>query len=78
MKDTGNFKIFDDPEVGIVLKCYDSEIADQFDDFLIDNLDLEVHFKFSDRSVSFFFGKEFSVLDVSAIYTKFEEKFLIK
>ena len=73
MSDAEKFTVFDDAEFGIVLQCGDIEIADHFDDFLIDNLDQEIYFKFDAGRVSFFFGKELSVLDVKALFMKFEK-----
>lgn len=67
------FKIIEDSEIGVVLNCFDAEISDQFDDFLIENLDQDVHFKFQDGCTQFLFGKAFSASDVLDLCYKFEK-----
>lgn len=73
MTDAANFKVIEDVETGIVLRCYDTERADQFDDFLVENLDQEIYFKFDNECVSFFFGKLMSISEVTDLYKKFEK-----
>jgi hypothetical protein len=74
MSDFERARVFDHGETGLVLQCYDTEIADQFDDFLIDNLDQEIPIRFEEGHVSFFFGREFSVTEITALFGKFEKE----
>ena len=73
MSKVGIIKVLDDLHSGTILWCYDIEIADRFDDFLLTNLDKEIYFKFDDDCVAFYFGKEFSVSEVSELYMKFQK-----
>jgi hypothetical protein len=73
MSNVVNFQVIGDAETGIVLQCNDVERADQFDDFLAENLDQEIFFKFCDTYVLFYFGKQISVFDITALYKKFEQ-----
>ena len=73
MTDSVEIRIFDTEDAGTVLQCYDAEVADQFDDFLIENLDEEVHFKFNEDSVLFFFGNNNSIPTVQALYNQFQQ-----
>ncbi len=58
-------------EHGIILRCNNQELADQFDDFLVTSLDEEISIKFEDKSTLFFFGKKHSAADVENLYAKF-------
>ena len=71
MSNVEKFKVISDEKFGVILQCSDVELADQFDDFLIENFDHEVSFKFEEGCVSFFFGKELSVPYITDLYKKF-------
>jgi hypothetical protein len=66
------FIISEDSKFGIVLQCHDIEMSDHFHDFLTDNFDGKISFKFDVDHVSFFFGKEVSISDIWSLCKKFE------
>lgn len=73
-----HIKIFETEEFGIVLEFHDAEIADQFDDFLVNNSYENIPFKFEEGSVLYYFGKDISIASVEALYNQFQKENNIK
>ena len=70
IKDT-IIEILDTPEYGIILKCLDLELADEFDDYLSENCFVLFNLKFDPKDVSFIFGQASSELKVRELFEKF-------
>ncbi len=68
------FKVFEDRKYGILLSIDDTEIADEFDDFLNESCYVFVNVKFLDDRVDFYFGQAACIEKINNII----EKFLLK
>ena len=64
-------EIDDTPEYGVILKCSDRELADEFDDYLAESCFVFVNFKFDPEGVSFIFGQASSEPKVRKLFEKF-------
>lgn len=64
-------QIEESAEHGVVWKCRDSELADQFDDFLTEQCFVLFTIKFDGDEVSFFFGQASSVDRVRSLFEEF-------
>jgi hypothetical protein len=73
MSGTDNVRIFHDDESGIVFECYDTEMSDQFDDFLVQNVDQEIYLRFEGGRILFIFGRSSSIEEVCDLYRRFAE-----
>jgi hypothetical protein len=76
MTQSVKYEITETSDQGMILQCYDSEVADQFDDFLIEILDEEVHLAFSENKVTFYFGTKFSISEIDSLFETFRNKIL--
>ena len=78
MKINNNVEIIEVPEYGTVLKYSDSELADQFEDFLTECCFVFFNVKLEIDVVSFFFGQASNPINVLDLYNRFiqySEKF---
>jgi hypothetical protein len=62
-------------DYGVVIKCFDKNMADDLDDFITENYYVFYENNFSENGVvSFYFGQASSIEKVTAIYAAFHEK----
>lgn len=66
------FKIDEEPTYGVVLRCTDAELADQFEDFLSEKNFVLFNTKFRETEVVFYFGQASSVDAVRRLVERFE------
>ncbi|WP_342631024.1 hypothetical protein [Marinobacter alkaliphilus] len=78
MKGFSSMHVCDDPEYGVVLRFFDVEAADQFEDFLNESCYVMFQTKFEETVVSFFFGEASSVDKVEILYERFISSMLRK
>jgi len=64
-------KITTSPTGDILVTICDAEIADAFDDFLVDSVSSEVFFKFDDNRVEFCFGTSLTVSQIEELCARF-------
>ncbi|CAK0773630.1 conserved hypothetical protein [Gammaproteobacteria bacterium] len=65
--------VYDSPEYGTVLKCYDLIVADEFEDFLTESCFVFFQTKFDQNEVTFFFGQASSVQKVRDLFKRFNQ-----
>lgn len=68
------FEISETKKFGVYLKIYDSELADEFDDFINGDCYVLSEIKFESDGVHFYFGQASSVEKVSDLVKKFLSK----
>ena len=66
-------EITDTLEYGGVLKCFNIEIADQFEDFLTENCFVLFNIKLDREEVTFYFGQASSTSKIRELYGRFME-----
>jgi hypothetical protein len=66
-------EIFSSTEHGTIARCQDTELADQFEDFLTENTTFEFVLKFEGNIVTFIFGESVSTEEVAYALKKFQE-----
>ncbi len=66
------FEIKDSPEYGAILNIKNSELADQFEDFLAEKCFVLFNIKFESDIVEFFFGQASSVDKVKELVDRFK------
>jgi hypothetical protein len=66
------FQVDDDPKYGVVLRCTDAEVADQFEDFLSEQNFVLFNTKFQEGEVLFYFGQASSASAVEQLLKRFE------
>lgn len=71
MTGAGNFRIDDDQRYGVVVRCTDTEIADEFEDYLAEQGYVLFNIKFEDPDVVFYFGQASSRDVVEALLVGF-------
>ena len=60
------------PEWGSLVECLDHEVADQFEDYIVETLDMSPpKQKHDSEGVTFFFGKEYSITQLQEIVNQF-------
>jgi hypothetical protein len=69
-----NSEIIKDEKYGVVLRIFDVERADSFEDFLVDNHSRTISVKFDPEYVSFYFGTAESISDIQKLYDIFEQQ----
>lgn len=65
------FEISESKEYGVILKINDTELADEFDDYLTENSPISYSLKFSESNVEFFLGRFVDVEHIQNLVTKF-------
>ena len=68
------FRIEEQPEYGMVIRCADPEAADRFEDFLTERNYVLFNTKFSSSEVLFFFGQASSLDQLQKILSTFESE----
>ena len=63
--------VYHHPSYGVVLSCFGSDVADQFEDFLAEVHDLSFSLKFEGDKTSFYFGKKTSTTYISGLFERF-------
>lgn len=58
-------------EHGVVFKCFDVELADQFEDFLSEHCFVLFNLKIEGNETVFYFGQAASTLKIRSLYEKF-------
>jgi hypothetical protein len=71
MTSKGSFRVDEDPQYGVVVQCFDVEVADQFEDFLSERNYVLFHVKFEGPAVMFYFGQASSREKLEAIIERF-------
>lgn len=66
------FHIDEEPAYGVVLRCTDAEVADQFEDFLSEKNFVLFSTKFQGAEVVFYFGQASSLDAVRRLVERFE------
>jgi len=66
------FQVDEDPKYGVVLRCTDAEVADQFEDFLSEKNFVLFNTKFQGTEVLFYFGQASSANAVEQLLKRFE------
>ncbi|MCU0972484.1 MAG: hypothetical protein MUF80_00765 [Burkholderiales bacterium] len=66
------FHVTEDPPYGVVLRCTDAELADQFEDFLSEKNFVLFNTKFQEADVLFYFGQASSLDAVRRLVERFE------
>jgi len=66
------FKINEEPMHGVVLRCVDTELADQLEDFLSEKNFVLFETKFQEAEVMFYFGQASSLDAVRRLVERFE------
>ena len=65
-------EIKETPEYGTELRCYDVNIADEFDDFLTEHCFVFFSIKLDNGTVSFLFGQASAPSKVRDLYERFK------
>lgn len=73
MSADSKIKLSDTCEHGVMLTCFDLELADQFEDFLTEDCFVFFNTKQGVQEVAFFFGQASSEQKVSALYERFQK-----
>lgn len=71
MSISSEIKISETVEYGAMLRCPDTELADQFEDFLTESCFVLFKTKLDSQEVTFFFGQASSVQKVRDLYECF-------
>ncbi len=71
MSTNSEIKISETAEYGAMLRCPDTELADQFEDFLTESCFVLFKTKLDSQEVTFFFGQASSVQKVRDLYERF-------
>lgn len=66
------FQVDEEPTYGVVLRCTDAELADQFEDFLSEKNFVLFNTKFQEAEVLFYFGQASSLDAVRKLVERFE------
>ena len=66
------FQVGEEPTCGVVLRCADAELADQFEDFLSEKNFVLFNTKFQESEVLFYFGQASSLDAVKRLVERFE------
>lgn len=66
------FHVAEDPLYGVVLRCTDAELADQFEDFLSEKNFVFFSTKFQEAEALFYFGQAGSLDAVRSLVARFE------
>jgi hypothetical protein len=66
------FHVDEEPPYGVVLRCTDVELADQFEDFLAEKNYVLFDIKFQEAEVLFYFGQASSLDAVRSLVDRFE------
>jgi len=64
-------EVFETSEHGTVLRCRDTELADQFEDYLTEQCYVLFSTRFESTATSFFFGQASSVATVRELFDRF-------
>lgn len=72
MNKDSTFKITESPEYGTVLRINNSELANQFEDFLAERCYVLFNIKFESDFVLFFFGQASSPVKVGELLDRFK------
>lgn len=59
---------------GLALRCSNVELADELEDYLVEELGLHFLVKFEEASVLFFFGRDVTVNDLNRAVGVFEAR----
>lgn len=72
MSADSRFHVDEEPTYGVVLRCTDAELADQFEDFLSERNFVLFNTKFQEAEVLFYFGQASSLDAVRGLVQRFE------
>jgi hypothetical protein len=68
-------KFYLTPEHGVVVDCYDTEIADRFDDFLTEERGKKFSLRFEKDKTTFFLPKQNSIEVIEGLLREFIQNF---